>query len=220
MKRTIVLFWIMIAGCISTVTAQKVLNEGTVTYDITIQTGSKEPQMADLLDGATTTVYVKGNQTRTDMVSALGNESTIYDGKSGKAVILKEYSGQKLMITLTKENWAEKNKKYNDLQFTLLDEQKTIAGYKCNKATSTLDGVPIVVYYCPEITVANKEYNTTFKNLPGLAMQYEIESGKLKFTYTASKINFDPIAAARFDFPKTGYRVMTYEENQQMKKGR
>ena len=58
-----------------------------------------------------------------------------------------------------------------------------------------------------------------FKNLPGLALQYEYESGAMKYKITLSKINFEPVAASKFDFPKSGYRVMTYEENQQMRKG-
>jgi GLPGLI family protein len=210
---------ILLAGIGLPVTAQTTMVQGTIVYDITIQTGSKDPQMADALDGATSTVYIKNSQSRTDMVSALGSESTIHDAKTGSGVILKEYSGQKLMITLTKENWEEKNKKYNDIEFTLVDGEKTIAGYKCKKAVAKLDGNNFTVYYSTDIIVANKDFNATFKKLPGLAMQYEYESGKLKFNYTVSKINTEPVLASKFDTPKSGYRVMTYEENQKLKKG-
>jgi hypothetical protein len=41
----------------------------------------------------------------------------------------------------------------------------------------------------------------------------------MKYKYTVSKINFEPVPSSKFDFPKTGYRIMTYEENQQMRKG-
>ena len=85
--------------------AQKTIAEGTIVYDMVIQTGNTTPQKGDALAGATTTVYLKGNNSRTDMVSSLGNETTIHNGNSGNAVILKEFSGQKLMIKLSKENW-------------------------------------------------------------------------------------------------------------------
>jgi len=75
------------------------------------------------------------------------------------------------------------------------------------------------VWYAPDLQVANKDYDPTFANLPGLPMEYEIESGQLKFKYTVSKISFDVVQLSKFDFPKSGYRVMTYEENQQMRKG-
>lgn len=51
------------------VLAQKKFTEGTISYDIVINTGSDKPQSADFLDGATSAVYVKGNKARTEMVS-------------------------------------------------------------------------------------------------------------------------------------------------------
>ncbi len=197
--------------------AQKTISEGTLVYDIIIQSGNKE---TDALDGGTVTVYLKGGQSRSEMSSALGKEITIHETKTGSAIILKEYSGQKLMITLTKDNWAAKNKTSNDIKFDLGTETKNIAGYTCNKAVAKMpDGSSFIVYYAPDLVVTNKEYNATFKNLPGLAMQYERESGTMKYKYTLSKINFEPVPASKFDFPKSGYRVMTYDENQQMRKG-
>jgi len=199
--------------------AQKTLSEGTIVYDVVVNTGNKEPQMADALDGATTTVYLKGSKSRTDMVSALGTESNIYDSKTGNAIILKEYSSQKLMITLTKENWETKNKAYSNVMFEFLPETKEINGYSCKKAIAKMsNGKTFNVYYTADVVVSNKEYNYTFKDLPGLAIQYEIEAGKTKINYTVSKIDFTAVATSKFDTPKTGYRVMTYEENQQMKK--
>ena len=200
--------------------AQKTISEGTIVYDIVIESANKEPRMADALDGGTVTVYLKGAQSRSDMVTAIGKESTIQDSKTGNAVILKEYSSQKLMITLNKENWAEKNKAYNDIKFELTDETKTIAGYTCKKAIAKMpNGKSFTVFYAPDLLVSNKEYDATFKNLPGLAMQYESGSASFKYTLTLSKINFEPVLASKFDFPKSGYRVMTYEENQKMRKG-
>ena len=205
---------VLVIAVAAQVSAQKNIAEGIIVYDMVIQTGSTAIQ------GATTTVYLKGNNSRVEMVSSLGNETTIHNAKSGAAVILKEFSGQKLMIKLTKENWETKNKAYNGISFTNTDEVKTIDGHICKKAVANMaDGKTFAVYYATDIVAANKEYDPTFINLPGLAMEYEIESGKMKFKYTISKISFDPVLVSKFDFPTSGYRVMTYEENQAMKKG-
>jgi GLPGLI family protein len=199
--------------------AQKNMTEGSLVYDVTVSTGSAEPQMADAFDGATTTVYIKGAKSRTETTSALGAEASIYDSKTGTAVILKEYSNQKLMITLTKENWAAKNKAYQNVTFTYANEYKDINGYKCQKAIATMaNGKTFNVFFTKEVTIANTEYVHAFKNLPGLAMEYEIETAKSKIKYTIAKIDFEVVAASKFDIPTTGYRVMTYEENQAMKK--
>lgn len=203
---------------ISPIIAQKNITEGSLTYNISIQTGSAEPKMADMLDGATTTIYIKGNQTRSEMLSGLGSEATIHDSKSGGGVILKDYSGQKLMINLTKEDWEKKNKKYDGITFETTNETAVIAGYNCKKAIAKLnDGSTFLVYYTPDLIVANKDYEFKFKTLPGLALQYEWESGKMKFKYTLSKVSFDAVPALKFDIPKSGYRVLSYEETQKNK---
>ena len=194
--------------------AQRNIAEATIVYDMAIETGN------NTLTGATTTIYLKGNNSRTDMASSLGKEVTIYNSKTNNAVILKEFSGQKLMITLTKENWIAKNKMYSNIKFELTGESKTIGGYNTKKAIAKMaDGKTFAVYYTPELVPSNKEYDLTFSSLPGLAVQYEIESGKMKFKYTLAKINYDPVQVSLFDFPTSGYRTMTYEENQNLKKG-
>ena len=198
--------------------AQKTLSEGSMVYNISIQTGSKEPKMADMLDGATTTVYIKGSQSRTELLSGLGTEATIHDAKSGTGVILKNYSGQKLMITLNESDWKNKNRKYEGITFESTNETAVIAGYNCKKAIAKLsNGTSFVVYYTPDLTVANKDYDYQFKTLPGLPLQYEWQSGKTIFKYTLSKINFDPVSPSKFEIPKSGYRVLTYEETQKAK---
>ena len=198
--------------------AQKTLSEGSMVYNISVQTGSKEPKMADMLDGATTTVYIKGSQSRTELLSGLGNEATIHDAKSGTGVILKNYSGQKLMITLNESDWKNKNRKYEGITFESTNETAVIAGYNCKKAIAKLsNGTSFVVYYTPDLTVANKDYDYQFKTLPGLPLQYEWQSGKTIFKYTLSKINFDPVSPSKFEIPKSGYRVLTYEETQKAK---
>lgn len=207
---------ILLVGCIS-LQAQKNIAEATIVYNMVIQSGDK----GGALDGATTTVYIKGNNSRTDMVSVLGKEITIFNSKSNNAVILKEFSGQKLMITLNRDNWKAKNKMYSDIEFELTNEYKTIAGYNTRKAVAKMsDGKSFVVYYAPDLVPANKAYDATFVNLPGLAIEYEIESGNMKFKYSLAKINFDAVQVSLFDFPNSGYRVMTYDENQNLKKGR
>ncbi|MGE5106045.1 MAG: hypothetical protein ACM3H8_00745 [Sphingobacteriales bacterium] len=198
--------------------AQKQFTEGTIVYDVTVKTGSNEPQSADLLDGATQKVFLKGNMSRTEMTSLLGSSTTIHDAKNGTAIRLNEYGDQKIMTKLTKENFIESNKKYAGVVFEKSAEVKTIAGYKCNKATGKLkDGTTFTVFYTTELIPMNKEYDLQFKGLPGLALEYEATLGGLQVTFTASKINFDIVPASRFDAPKSGYREMTYEESRGIK---
>ncbi|HTE23400.1 hypothetical protein [Flavitalea sp.] len=197
--------------------SQKKVSELTLVYDAAITSGSPQPKMADAFDGATTTVYLKGNLSRSEMVSALFSSATIHDSRTGSAVVLREVSGQKLLIRLSPDNWSQKNKRYDGITFTNTNETKQIAGYNCIKAEAKLsDGSTFIVYYTPEIVPENKDYDYQFKNLNGLPLEYELSQGKFRIKYTVSRINLNPVPASRFDVPKTGYREMTYEESKQM----
>jgi GLPGLI family protein len=193
--------------------AQKKLTEATISYDIVINTGTDRPRAADFFDGATSTVYIKGAKSRTEMVSSLGTQATIVDGKN--ISVIKEYGQQKYIIQMNPENWKEANKKYEDVSFTYSDDTKTILGYKCRKAVGKLnDGTSFTVWYTPDLIPENKDFQYVNRSLPGLAMEYESNmSGNLKVTYTVAKINFNPVPAAKFDLPKSGFRVLTYEES-------
>lgn len=197
------------------VNAQKTFSEGTISYDIVINTGSDKPEGADFLDGATSAVYIKGAKTRTEMVSSLGTQSTIIDGAKQQIVILKEYGEQRFMINLTMADWKDANKRYENVTFTYDPAAtKTIQGYKCSKAVGKLpDGTSFTVWYTTDLVPENRDFQYANRNLPGLALEYETTMGNFKMTYTVSKINFSPVPAAKFDLPKTGYRVLTYAES-------
>ena len=198
----------------TTVFAQKKITEATISYDIVINTSSDKPQAADLLDGATSVIYLKGNSSRSEMNSSLGTQSTIIDGKTGKVTILKDYGEQKYMINMTPENWKASNKKYEGITFTFENEFKNITGYNCQKAIGKLaDSSTFTVYFTKDLVPVNKDFQYLNKNLPGLAMQYEAVLGKSKVTYTVSAINFNLVPVAKFDLPRSGYRVMSYEES-------
>lgn len=205
--------------CFSTqaVTAQKVLANGVVTYDIAISS-EKPGAVSTALKGAELTLKVTPTESRTDMVSTLGTETTVYNAGTGKGFILKEYSGQKLMITASKANWLDKNNWNDDLKFTTVSGTSSISGYTCKKATATGEnGKMITVFFTPDIKVTNTTYNSAFSQLPGLPVLYEVSSGNLKFTYRLKNVSYENIASSVFEAPHQGFRVMTYEENQQLK---
>lgn len=194
--------------------AQKKLTEATISYDIVINTNNNKPEVADLLDGATSVIYLKGNSSRSEMISSLGTQATIIDGKTGNVTVLKDYGEQKYMIKMTPDNWKESNQKYEGITFTYFNEYKIIAGYNCQKGVGKLaDSSTFIVYFTKDLVPMNKDFEYLNRNLPGLAMQYEATQGKRMVTYTVSSINFNPVSQSKFDLPKAGYRLMTYEES-------
>lgn len=195
--------------------SQKKFSEGTITYDIVIHSNSDKPKNADYLDGTTVANYIKGNKSRTEMVNALGTMVTIHDSSKNSIVILKEFGEQKYMITLTPADWKDANKKYEEISYNLSDTStKIIQGYKCKKAIGTLkDGSTYTVWYTPDLIPENRNLQYETRNLPGLALEYEIDSKDRKVTYTVSRISLSPVPASKFELPKSGYRIMTYAES-------
>jgi len=194
--------------------AQKKFTEGTITYDIVINNNSDKPKNSDFLDGTTVANYIKGSRSRTEMVNALGTMTTIHDNEKKSIVILKEFGEQKYMITLTPADWEDANKKYEGISYNLSDTaKKIIQGYTCNKAIGTLkDGTTYTVWYTTDLVPENRNFQYETRTLPGLALEYEVDSKDRKVTYTVSRISFSPVPATKFDLPKSGYRIMTYAE--------
>src|SRR5215467_9711025 len=117
MKRRSVIFLLAIFF-FSISFAQTKFSEGSIVFNITINTNDANPKLADGFDGATNTIYVKGNLSRAELVSVYGTQSTIIDGKTGDVTVLKEYGDKKFMINMTRNDWLEANQKYDSVIFT------------------------------------------------------------------------------------------------------
>ena len=190
--------------------AQKLLSEGTIQYEVTVQTGTNNPKMADVFDGATALVLIKGSHSRSELKSAIGSSVTIFDSRTGNGVVMREFGAQKLLIRMNRQNWT---KKYDGIVFTKTGETKKIAGYNCEQAIGKLaDGSSFTVFYTTEIRVENRDYDAQFKNLPGVPLEFESTVSSIKVRYAASRVSFDPVPIQRFEIPTSGYREMTYEE--------
>jgi GLPGLI family protein len=193
--------------------SQKVFTEGVVQYKVSVINGKDQPGIADAFDGASQTVWMKASQVRVDFTSPLRLQSTLFEAKDGSVVILKESGKEKYMMNLSKDQWGPYNHKYQGVQFSYLNESKTVAGYNCKKAVATLkDGGQIIVYYAPDLIPFAPGYEYAFKDIPGLPLEYEVTMGKITVKYSAASIQTTPVAASKFDLPKSGYKILEYKQ--------
>jgi hypothetical protein len=202
----------------SAVQAQKRISELTLVYDysVTIEGGNK----LEGVGNAYHTIFIKGNKSRSEMTNQLFSSTSIFDANTGFGVILKELSGQKLLIRMNPENWSERNRMYEGIIFKNTGETKVIAGYNCVKATGqTSAGAKVTVYYTRELVPENKQYDPIFKTLDGLPLEYELTNGNVTIMYRFSKMSLNPVPASKFDIPSSGYREMNYEESKKMNVG-
>lgn len=193
------------------VQAQRVIADCTISYAISTEDGTMGKDVTESLKATTKNVYIKGNDSRTDLVSPSFTQSLIYNKSTGTAVILRELGGNKFMTRLDNAKWITENKKYEGMTVSLVaSEKKTILGYECKKAVIHLkDGTAYTLYYAAAIVPSVKEFEYQFKDIPGFVLEFEAqEADGKKIRYLATKINLSPVQASRFDIPLSGYRIL------------
>lgn len=213
MRKIGFLFLLSALGASTICSAQtpRIISECTIVYNLSIEDGNSSPELIQSLKGASKTVYIKGSKSRTELVSPSYSLTIINDTKRDTTIILRELGSTKYMTFLNEAKKLEKNKKFEGITFLNTTETKTILGYDCKKVVSKLkDGSTYNVYYAPLIVPSTREYEYQFKDLPGLALEYETtsEDGKMVYKFTAEKISLIPVQAAKFDIPKSGYRIL------------
>ncbi len=204
----------MVLACclVSSAFAQtRVVAECTVSYAITVNNEAQiDKDAVALLKQSSKTVYIKGNNSRSDLTSPSFSQSLLYNKANGNAVILREIGANKFLTKIDATQWLKKNEKFSDMLIQFTDQKKLILGYECKHAIMQLkDGSTFSVYYANTITPSVREFEYQFKDIPGFVMEYEAKDGYTqKITYTATKISFNPVSAAKFEVPTTGYRLL------------
>ena len=201
----------------SPIHAQKTANEATIQYIISKLSNSSGNSNKGVQQG-TMTIYVKGDLCKAELQNNLGTEISFYDAKKKEGVILKEYSGQKLMIQLTEQNWNQHNQLFHNLSFTFDGTNKQINQVVCKKATATTsDGQTIIAYVSVEKDITNKDYPIAFPKLIGIPYEIKKNIANVVFQYELQNINFESVPSNTFEIPKTGYRVISYDEAMKIK---
>ncbi len=189
----------------------KLITDCTVFFNVAVEGNKVDPRVAKSMAGTTKVLYIKGSKSRSDLITPGFKQTMFADAKTDSTVILRELGNTKYISYLAESKKKEQNKKYEGIKFDNTNEKKTIIGYPCKKVVAKLaDGSAYNVFYTPFITPSNKQYEYQFKDLPGLVLEYEEESedGKTKIKYSAIKITLDPVPDAKFDLPKSGYRII------------
>ena len=211
MKKFLVSFCFLCAMYVPAPAQQRVVADCTITYAISTDESTGDKSAIESFKASTKTVYIKANDSRTDLVSPSFTQTLLYNKTGGTAVILREFGNNKFMTRLDNSKWVAENKKYEGMKITYVSgDTKTILGYECKKAVLELkDGSAFTLYYATNIVPSVKEFEYQFKDIPGFVLEFESqETDSKKIKYTATKINLSPVQASRFDIPTSGYRIL------------
>lgn len=226
MKKIIGLFLVISSLVNASILAQ--VTNGHISYKMDISSDDPDMAMAvSMMQGSKMEMYFKEKATRVEMsMGAMMNITSITNENSGDVLVLMSgmmgKNAVQTTIAETEKSNAEGMPKYD---VTFSDETKVIEGYTCKKAILTdEEGNENVFWYTEEITMSKKGQNYLNEQIPGMAMQYDMNNGGLKMTLTVTKVEttLDKKSSKslfEISIPE-GYTVMTMDDLKMMGGGK
>ncbi|MBK9257756.1 MAG: hypothetical protein IPM42_20040 [Saprospiraceae bacterium] len=217
-------FLVLLSGTLTVVSAQKVLETGSVKMEITA-VSSDDPQMAmglEMMKGSQTEVFFdKGKHaTYMNMMGGMMEIKNYVDEKENTMNMLFDMMGQKMWIEAALEDAQNAQQKEiaskSEIKYDKSDTKK-VMGYNCYKMTVTnpeMEGVTLTGYVTEDIkTKANLAQGFQSLEFAGYPMEFTVGNAQFSMTMTAVDIK-ETVDASKFKYDTKGYKKMTMEEFQ------
>ncbi len=169
-----------------------------------------------ILDRSEMTLEFSAENTRTSVKMGTDMEmSTILNKDENKGLILMSGMLGEIAITTT---YAELTKSSKEIEpeIEFLEQTKEILGYECKKAKLRYANGAIATYwYTEEIQFSKNGIENMHVSLPGVPLEYKIDSEGSIMTFTANRIEKTTEAEDSLPFstlPPEGYKVLTFAE--------
>ena len=151
MKKSLFLTLLLLT---STIGLNAQITEGHVKYKVEVS--SDEPDMAlavSMMSDATLDIYFQKDKSRTEMDMGVMNTTVIVNAAAENSIMLMDMMGSKFAVLMEKEELDQENDSPKPV-IQLINETKTILGYKCKKAVITIsEGIDAVYWYTEELKV-------------------------------------------------------------------
>ena len=205
--------------------AQENFKEGKIVYSITYPDMDLDPQQAAMMPSVMT-LYIKGENTRTEMKMGMGMSTVVItDAKAKKVTSLIDAMGQKYAMEMNENEIEKEAKSAPEVEVTPTGETKEVAGMKCEVSTVVFTdekGKKINSEICLskkfKIPQANWS-NPAYKDIDGLMLEYEMAQGDMKMKLTAKSIKQEDVPDEMFNIP-ADYKPVTREELMNMQMGK
>lgn len=215
MKRSLLTLTLILGfiGLNTSLFAQKDF-EGKIEYKIEFNDLPAEMQGMEAMLPNSMTTYIKGSKSRVEQSGGMtGTNIILTDSKNSEVTMLLNMMGQKMAIVQTPEEIKQSQEASKKVKVEVLDETKSILGYKCKRAKvfTPESEVPFYMYFTEEIPNASAQ----FTEVPGMPMEYSIEEQGMKMKFIASNVVKEKVSSKLFEIP-ADYPKMTSLEVQEM----
>lgn len=183
---------------------------GTITYKIHYLEDSLG-NFNDNMFPSTMTVSFRNELSRTTLESSVGKQTIIGNASEKSTIILMDVGDSKYAVKNSKEERQEAIKELPDVYLKYTDETKNIAGYNCKKVQIIQGDKTLDAYFTDEIEVENPNWQSEFKDIKGVLLEYTQISDDVKTKYIAVEIKKEKIKKKDFEIP-VDYRIITKKE--------
>lgn len=212
----LVVVLIIVLGSNSSLLAQQVFKEGTLSYNVTIQGPADQYEGVKEYKG-TYTITIKGAMQRKELKLDNGfNDVTIVDGVKNKVYSLREFGRKQYAIELDNDMLKDKAKVWRGFSLNSDGAQQVFANIKGQKGVVTYpNGSTCDIYYSKEWQPGTDMFEH-FPDIQVLPLAYIINStGGMDMHFKITAIDAKPVEQSLFRIPRS-YKIISYEEYRQM----
>ncbi|WP_207496783.1 hypothetical protein [Aridibaculum aurantiacum] len=198
--------------CVAQSTNRQTISNCKVTFDVTVIDTTAPEEVVRSVGKAVKISNVKDRQSRNDVIATGYKQTAIFKERTDTIVVLKEVGREKYISYIDSRTFNRKIAGHEGIKFTTTTDSKNILGFECLLAQAQMpDGSYFNVNYAPAIEPSHKAFQQQFQELPGFVLEYEayLEDRKTKVRYKATAIDRSIVPAALFDWPKSGYRIIS-----------
>ncbi|MBA3647654.1 MAG: DUF4412 domain-containing protein [Chitinophagales bacterium] len=195
--------------------AQDAIKEGTVIYAVTADM-PEHPEVANMFAGSTSTVSFKPGHIAQVMSIAMSKTQILIDANNNSGVILMDAMGNKAFIKMNEDQLKQRQEDPKNYDVNLTDETKQIAGFNCKNAIIKIkDDTQLEFWYTNDIQTPGSAWKK-YSKVDGFPLQYQISRKGIVMTFTATKVNTDPVKDDVFHVSTEGYQEMNFDDFMKM----
>lgn len=214
MKKILLLFLVSLS---LNIFAQDVIKEGVITNKVTMSSENEQISASlAMLGDMNTTIYFKGNKSRTEMKSPMTGDNTVIidnDSKQMFSLLSHPMMGKKYKqddIKVSEED-------IENLVITKKEDSKTILGYACQgyDVSGNANGTDLkMTMYMTDKIIATTQNNSILgEKLKGYPMFLVMEVNQggmiMQITMETTDVNAETVADSKFDMTvPEGYSKM------------
>ncbi|MEP7170164.1 MAG: hypothetical protein ABI855_12395, partial [Bacteroidota bacterium] len=186
------------------------ISEGEIIYEVSFPDNQAHEISKDLLP-AEFVLYFNQNKTCCEFNSVNGTINTRMISDTNKLTysVLVNSKEQKMAKTFTEEYVKENFKNRVPLKIYFTENKKQIAGIECKEAICT-DSTENTysVYYSDNFKINEPNWATSFSEIPGVLMEYNVKINNIAMHLKAKSISSEKTDATLFIIPANLKSIM------------